>query len=240
MSTNFPFFSSLLYFYFILQHTHTLCSLMWDTKFHMHPNNTQSRIQFLKFIIMQFSPSVQPAWVWITPTTLLGRGQLTNVLRINISLTPIQQPVDDAKWIILLPLRPLYTNDQYSRVIMNNIVGPSDRWHNTVGPSLTFRHAVRNLYTNFTFPIAFYSWPRAAVAQSVWLATGGTTEWSSPGRVKNLHFSIPSRPPVHRILRVRSEVFTAVTMKNTVFEDIKTQFVPNRRHITSPLHSPAG
>jgi hypothetical protein len=29
-------------------------------------------------------------------------------------------------------------------------------------------------------------------------------------------------------------------MKNVVFWDIKTQFVPHRRHITSPLQSPAG
>jgi hypothetical protein len=28
-------------------------------------------------------------------------------------------------------------------------------------------------------------------------------------------------------------------MKNVVFWDIKTQFVPHRRHITSPLQSPA-
>jgi hypothetical protein len=35
------------------------------------------------------------------------------------------------------------------------------------------------------------------------------------------------------------EVFTAVTMKNVVFWDIKTQFVLHRRHITSPLQSPA-
>jgi hypothetical protein len=38
---------------------------------------------------------------------------------------------------------------------------------------------------------------------------------------------------------VRFEVFTEVTMKNVVFWDIKTQFVPHRRHITSPLQSPA-
>jgi hypothetical protein len=37
---------------------------------------------------------------------------------------------------------------------------------------------------------------------------------------------------------VRFEVFTAVTMKNVVFWDIRTQFVLHRRHITSPLHSP--
>jgi hypothetical protein len=29
----------------------------------------------------------------------------------------------------------------------------------------------------------------------------------------------------------------AVTMKNVVFWDIKTQFVPHRRHMTSPLES---
>jgi hypothetical protein len=39
---------------------------------------------------------------------------------------------------------------------------------------------------------------------------------------------------------VRFEVFAAVTMKNAVFWDIKTLFVLDRRHITSPLQSPAG
>jgi hypothetical protein len=38
---------------------------------------------------------------------------------------------------------------------------------------------------------------------------------------------------------IRFEVFTAVTMKNVVLWDIKTQFVLHRRHITSPLQSPA-
>jgi hypothetical protein len=38
---------------------------------------------------------------------------------------------------------------------------------------------------------------------------------------------------------VRFEVFTAVTMKNVIFCYIKTQFVLHRRHITSPLQSPA-
>jgi hypothetical protein len=39
---------------------------------------------------------------------------------------------------------------------------------------------------------------------------------------------------------VRSEVFTAVTMKNVLFWDIKTQFVLHRRHIAYPLQVPAG
>jgi hypothetical protein len=38
----------------------------------------------------------------------------------------------------------------------------------------------------------------------------------------------------------RFEVITAVAMKNAVFWDIKTQFLLHRRHITSPLQSPAG
>jgi hypothetical protein len=38
---------------------------------------------------------------------------------------------------------------------------------------------------------------------------------------------------------VRFEVFTAVTMKNVVFWNIEPQFVLHRRHITSPLQSPA-
>jgi hypothetical protein len=38
---------------------------------------------------------------------------------------------------------------------------------------------------------------------------------------------------------VRFEVFTAVTLMNVVFLDIRTQFIPHRRHIMSPLQSPA-
>jgi hypothetical protein len=38
---------------------------------------------------------------------------------------------------------------------------------------------------------------------------------------------------------VRFAVSTAVTMKNAVFWDKNTQSVPQRRHITSPLQSPA-
>jgi hypothetical protein len=37
---------------------------------------------------------------------------------------------------------------------------------------------------------------------------------------------------------VRFEVFPAVTMKNVIFWDIRTQFVLHRRHIMSPLQSP--
>jgi hypothetical protein len=34
------------------------------------------------------------------------------------------------------------------------------------------------------------------------------------------------------------EVFTEVTMKNVVFWDIKTQFVPHRKNVTTPLQIP--
>jgi hypothetical protein len=39
---------------------------------------------------------------------------------------------------------------------------------------------------------------------------------------------------------VKFQVFTVVIMKNAVFWDINTQFVPRKKHITSPLQSPAG
>jgi hypothetical protein len=42
------------------------------------------------------------------------------------------------------------------------------------------------------------------------------------------------------VQNVTFEVFRAVTMENAVFWDIKPHFTPHRRHITSPLHSPAG
>jgi hypothetical protein len=44
---------------------------------------------------------------------------------------------------------------------------------------------------------------------------------------------------LNTLYSVRFEVFTAVTMKNGVFWDIKTQFILHRRHITSSLHRPA-
>jgi hypothetical protein len=40
------------------------------------------------------------------------------------------------------------------------------------------------------------------------------------------------------IVHIRFEVFTAVTMKNIVFWDIKTLSVLHRRHITFPLQRP--
>jgi hypothetical protein len=44
----------------------------------------------------------------------------------------------------------------------------------------------------------------------------------------------------YSILHVGFEAFRAVTAKNVVFWDIKTQFVPHGKHITSLLQSPAG
>jgi hypothetical protein len=39
--------------------------------------------------------------------------------------------------------------------------------------------------------------------------------------------------------RVRFEVLTAEPMKNTVFRDIKTQFISQSSHIISPIQCPA-
>jgi hypothetical protein len=44
---------------------------------------------------------------------------------------------------------------------------------------------------------------------------------------------------IHLVKRVRFEVSTKVTMKNAVFWNIKTQFVPHMKHITSRLHRPS-
>jgi hypothetical protein len=38
----------------------------------------------------------------------------------------------------------------------------------------------------------------------------------------------------------RFEVFTVGTIKNAVFWDIKTQFVPHKKYITPPLQGPVG
>jgi hypothetical protein len=38
---------------------------------------------------------------------------------------------------------------------------------------------------------------------------------------------------------VAFEVFTEMTVKNALFWDIRTQFIPHRRNITSLLQSPA-
>jgi hypothetical protein len=38
----------------------------------------------------------------------------------------------------------------------------------------------------------------------------------------------------------RFEIFTAAMAKNAVFWDIRSQFVPHRKHVASPLQSPAG
>jgi hypothetical protein len=39
---------------------------------------------------------------------------------------------------------------------------------------------------------------------------------------------------------IGSEAFRAATMKNAVFWNIKTDFVPHRKHTASPPQSPAG
>jgi hypothetical protein len=44
---------------------------------------------------------------------------------------------------------------------------------------------------------------------------------------------------IELVTDVRFEVLTAVAMKDVVLWDIKTQFIPHRRHITSSLQSPA-
>jgi hypothetical protein len=60
----------------------------------------------------------------------------------------------------------------------------------------------------------------------------------SKDRTVTISVPLPLLEMNKRIL-VRFEVFTALTMKNVAFWDIRTLFVLHRRHITSPLHSAA-
>jgi hypothetical protein len=76
-------------------------------------------------------------------------------------------------------------------------------------------------------------------------STDVTRSFTSGERVpvpQDVHLIYPNRIYVEENswFCVGSEVFTAVTMKNVVFWGIKTQFVPHRRHITSPLQNPVG
>jgi hypothetical protein len=56
---------------------------------------------------------------------------------------------------------------------------------------------------------------------------------------ENLTAAIPVRL-MNTLQKVGFENLTAVTIKNAVSWDIKTQFVPHKKHITSPQQSPAG
>jgi hypothetical protein len=70
------------------------------------------------------------------------------------------------------------------------------------------------------------------------MVTAMMTSWSDRVLERLLITLASAESEIHQ--HVRLEDFTAVTMKNVVFWDIKSRFVPHRRHITSPLHSPAG
>jgi hypothetical protein len=57
--------------------------------------------------------------------------------------------------------------------------------------------------------------------------------------VLQLDFLQHKVPPCPRPDMSDFEVSTAVSLENTVCWDIKTQFVPHKKHITSPLQSSA-
>jgi hypothetical protein len=53
------------------------------------------------------------------------------------------------------------------------------------------------------------------------------------------HKKAPLKKNTSPNINVRFDVFTAVTMTKVVLWDINTQFVLHRRHVKSPLQSPA-
>jgi hypothetical protein len=74
---------------------------------------------------------------------------------------------------------------------------------------------------------------------------GGRSQYKSDhsfpsGDERNNEFVISPLTGRRSVYLIRFDVLTAVAMKNVVFWDIRTQYVPHRKHITSPLQSPGG
>jgi hypothetical protein len=72
-------------------------------------------------------------------------------------------------------------------------------------------------------------------AQTVFLSSHISTYTYT--RIAN---KLAQREKVMVYVLVEFEVSRAVTRKNIVFWNIKTPFIPHRKHITSLLQSPAG
>jgi hypothetical protein len=72
------------------------------------------------------------------------------------------------------------------------------------------------------------------------LPSGCTTCGFSSGTQLTILLSVRESAFVYVIEISEIWGFTALTTENAVFWDIKTQFLPHWRHITSPLQSPAG
>jgi hypothetical protein len=73
----------------------------------------------------------------------------------------------------------------------------------------------------------------------VFHVTASASSWRT--RAFKVHHKnrYPARNSKEAYAEVRFEVSTAMTVKNVVFWDIKTQFGPHRKHNTSPLQRPA-
>jgi hypothetical protein len=91
-----------------------------------------------------------------------------------------------------------------------------------------------------------WTWKQRTVIRlcKIWGLHGGDYEecrlpgYKNPVRTsQETHYV--SATELSQLMLLRFDVFTTVTMKNGVFGDIKTQFVPHRRHIKSLLQSPA-
>jgi hypothetical protein len=75
--------------------------------------------------------------------------------------------------------------------------------------------------------------PRQLILCKIWDFRGGDYEECRTSQETPYFSSTESS----RLLLFRFEVFAAVTMKNSVFWDMKTQFVLHRRHISPPLQT---
>jgi hypothetical protein len=78
-----------------------------------------------------------------------------------------------------------------------------------------------------------------AAGAEIRVAVGKPCIYSCIYELSHISSAVPWEVALNKENYVRFEVFTAVTMKNDVFCDIKTLFVLHRRHVTSPLQSRA-
>jgi hypothetical protein len=66
----------------------------------------------------------------------------------------------------------------------------------------------------------------------------GDLGYENPFRTSQETLYLSAAEP-SQLMLCKIEIFTAVTVRSAVFWNMKTDFVPHRRHITSPLQSPA-
>jgi hypothetical protein len=130
---------------------------------------------------------------------------------------------------MLADMLPMLQGVSYRKHIMqtNRQTGRRDRARSENGRSSAYTHERTTMFCNWLF--------------DRWRCKTGNKE-NQQGMAPFLMTKTPRSSGCSHLQGnyVRFQVSTAVTMKNAVFWDIKTQFILHRRHITSLLQSAAG